>query len=274
MWRLYVLSNAGDSVKVGAWTVGQPHQVTFPLTSVSFPDTAKTIWWDNGDADTGTIQVKSGGFTTELTGTPTYYSAFPPVSPLPAPGVPLLSLPADLAAGVAREATFTWSGSTSYFGVNYRLEVATDSSVESNGSFDSHNVVIDTVLTDTLLHLALPLDSTTTYYWHVSSFNPGGSSRYSPVYSFKTGALAAAPAPPSNISPVLLATGVAREPKFVWSSSLYSDEYQFQIATSYSIYSSGDSTGLFLAQDVILDSTLADTRLQLKTPLDSLTAYY
>ncbi|MCL5021019.1 MAG: hypothetical protein M1339_05015 [Bacteroidetes bacterium] len=75
-----ILKNPGDSVKVAAWTVGQPHQVTFPLSALSLPDTATTIWWVNDVGDTGTIKVQSNSFTDTLSGTPKYYSAFKPVS--------------------------------------------------------------------------------------------------------------------------------------------------------------------------------------------------
>ncbi len=71
---ILVMENAGDSVKVAAWATGAAHQLNFPLTSLSFPDTAKTIYWVNTNSDSGTIPISSGGFTDELSGTPKIYS--------------------------------------------------------------------------------------------------------------------------------------------------------------------------------------------------------
>ena len=269
-----ILKNPGDSVKVAVWTAGQPHQVTFPLSALSLPDTATTIWWLNDVGDAGTIKVQSNSFTDTLSATPKYYSAFQPVSAVPVPTVPGLVSPGDSTAGMIREGKFVWNCSSSYFATEYRLQIATDSSADSSGSFKPQNVVLDTLLTDTSFQLSFPLDSTTKYYWHVSAENLGGSGGYSPTYFFKTGTAVALPAKPQIVFPQVSATGISPEPTFIWDSTTYAGNYEFEIATDYHGYMSGDSVGMFLSQNVLLDTTIADTSIRMTAPLDSSTTYY
>lgn len=269
-----VLKNSADSVKVAAWTTGQPRTVNFPLSGLSFPDTATTIWWVNDIGDTGTIRVQSGGFTDTLTATPKYYSTFRPVSAVPVPAAPVLISPADSTAGTIREGKFVWDNSFSYFPTEYRIQVATDSTLDPGGSFESKHIVLDTVLTDTSFQLQFPLDSTATYYWHVAAQNLGGSGRYSQACIFKTGTAIELPAAPAIVYPQVRATGVSLEPVFKWDSSAYSGSYEFQIATNYQSYLSGDSTGMFLSRNVILDTTISDTSFQLPVGLDTSSTYF
>ncbi len=268
-----ILSNPGDSVKVAAWTVGRPDQVTLPLSSLSMQATARTIWWVDGNADTGSVNVHSGNFTIRLTGSPTYYSTFPQVSPVLLPHVPPLISPADSATEIIREPELIWSGSFSYFGTEYRLQVATAPS-NPNGSFQAQDIVLDTTLADTFFHLTRPLDSNTTYYWHVYSSNIGGTSGYGAAQSFKTGSVIALPSRPVNVEPAYQATGVPRKPTLAWISSLYADEYELEVASDYHTYTSGDSVGMFLPQNVVYDTTVTDTFFHVTVPLDSSTTYY
>lgn len=269
-----ILKNSGDSVKVAAWTAGQPQAVTFPLSGLSFPDTATTVWWVNDVGNTGTIPVQSGGFTDTLTGTPKYYSTFRPVSGVPVPAAPLLVSPADSTNGLIREGTFIWDNSFSYFPTEYHIQVAADSTLTPAGSFESQYIVLDTVLTDTSFHLPFSLDSTSTYYWHVAAQNPGGAGLYSRTYIFKTGTAIQVPAAPVMVYPQVRATGVSLEPVFKWNSSANSRRYEFQIATNYQSYLSGDSVGMFLLQNVLLDTTISDTSFQFPFALDTSSTFF
>ena len=74
--------------------------------------------------------------------------------------------------------------------------------------------------------------------------------------------------------PTFRASGVPLKASFKWSTSALATRYKFQISTESNVYSSGDSVGAFLAGNVVLDTTLADTSLQLSTSLAASTRYY
>jgi hypothetical protein len=268
------MENAGDTVKVAAWTTGAAHQLNFPLTSLSLPDTAKTIYWVNTNSDSGTIPVSSGGFTDGLSGTPKIYSVSHQLSGVPVATVPTPVSPDTSASKVAEEALFTWSPSTSYFQITYRVQVASDSLENGDGTFQTQYVVVDTVVADTSLQLTRPLNPNTKYYWHVSAINPGGSSSFTPTRSFVTGAAVTFPATPSTISPGSLTTGVTLNTDFSWHPSQYAQNYQLQIADNYQVYTSGDSVGTFLTQNVLFDTVVTDTSVRLAVNLDSNTTYF
>ena len=271
---ILVMENAGDTVKVAAWTTGAAHQLNFPLTSLSLPDTAKTIYWVNTNSDSGTIPVSSGGFTDGLSGTPKIYSVSHQLSGVPVATVPTPVSPDTSASKVAEEALFTWSPSTSYFQITYRVQVASDSLENGDGTFQTQYVVVDTVVADTSLQLTRPLNPNTKYYWHVSAINPGGSSSFTPTRSFVTGAAVTFPATPSTISPGSLTTGVTLNTDFSWHPSQYAQNYQLQIADNYQVYTSGDSVGTFLPQNVLFDTVVTDTSVRLAVNLDSNTTYF
>ena len=271
---ILVMENAGDSVKVAAWATGAAHQLNFPLTSLSFPDTAKTIYWVNTNSDSGTIPISSGGFTDELSGTPKIYSVSHQVSGVPVPTVPIPVSPDTSASKVAEDALVTWNPSASYFQITYRVQMATDSSENGDGSFQTQNVVVDTVVADTSLQLSRPLDPNTTYYWHVSAINAGGLSSFTPTRSFKTGGAVTFPATPSAVSPASLSTGVTLNTDFSWHPSQYAESYQLQVADNYQVYTSGDSVGMFLPQNVIFDTVVTDTSIRFAVNLDSNMTYY
>ena len=270
---ILVLKNSQDSVKVAAWTEGFPHQVTLPLSSLSMPDTTNSISWVNTNASSGTINVISGSFNDSLSSTPIFYSAFKQVSTLPVPTKPVLISPSASTTGLPRNAFFEWNAASSYFTITYHVQIATDSIVNPDGSFKNQDVVFDTTISDTAIQLYQPLDSNTTYYWHISAVNLGGEN-YSLLSSFKTGVEVSMPATPNNVSPVLSESNVPRIANLSWSNSPYANEYQLQIATDYRVYLSGDSTGMFVAQNVFLDTTIADTSILLSNPLNSNTTYY
>jgi|GEM_PF-2253740 len=268
-----VLKNSQDSVKIAAWTEGFPHQVTFPISALSLPDTASTITWVNSNANIGTTKVISSSFKDSLSSTPKFYSAFKPVTAVPVPTVPVLLSPAASTTGLPRITNFKWDAASSYFNITYHVQIATDSTINSDGSFKDQNVVFDTTISDTAIQLSQPLDPNKIYYWHVGAINLGGEN-YSLLSSFETGVEISMPFTPSNVSPTLLETNVPRIANVSWSTSPYANEYELQIATDYRVYLSGDSTGMFVAQNVFLDTTIADTSVLLANPLNSNITYY
>lgn len=271
---ILILKDPGDSVKVAAWTTGGAHQVTLSLSSLSLSGSANKVYRIDCVADTATLPVVSGGITDTLTGAPKYYSTFRPVTGVPIPTIPSPISPGDSAKNVIREGTFEWHAATSYFQISYHLQIATDSTLGSDGAYLPKNVVVDTTLSDTSKMLSEPLDSNTTYYWHVNAVNVGGSSDYSATRAFKTGALATFPPIPVPIGPAQLATNVTRSGDFSWHSSPLAAQYELQVANDYSVYQTGDSVGMFLLKNIVVDTTLADTTFRLSSPMDSSTVYF
>ncbi len=271
---ILIMKNTGDSVKVAAWTTGPSHQVTLPLSALSLSGAAKSIHWIDCVSDTGSTQVVSGGITVELTAAPKYFSAFQPRTGVPVPTMPALISPGASAKNVIREPSLKWHSATSYFQISYHVQIATDSTPGPEGAYDPQNVVVDTTLSDTSKLLTQPLDSNTTYYWHVSASDAGGSSKFSPSQSFETGTVLTFPSVPTGIGPAQLATNVTRSGDFTWHKSSRAAQYQLQVANDYPVYLSGDSVGMFLSKNVVVDTTLADTTVRLKTPLDSSMVYF
>lgn len=272
-----VLNNPAGSVKIAAWTQGGKRTVTFPLSALSLPDTAKTIWWVNGNAVIGTVGVDGNSFTDELGNTVKYYSAFPPTDlsvAVPVPPVPTLVSPSSSSTKVLRKPTLRWNSSVSIFAKQYRIQLSADSTTDSTGSFIGTKVVFDTTLADTSVQLGQTLDSTSTYYWHVCAINVGGASAYSPLNFFTTGIVVSLPSVPVAVSPAFLATEVQRKTVFKWTRSNFADGYQLQIAKDYQIYTKGDSLGTFYPDNLIFDVTVADTLFQMSAPLDSSYTYF
>jgi polysaccharide biosynthesis protein PslG len=272
-----VLTNGSDTVKTAAWTQGSAHNVVLALSALSLPDTTKTIWWIDSNGDEGTIGVAGGNFAVNLNSTPKYISAVPPVPisiSLPAPSMPTLISPGPSEANIVRKPTFQWNQSLSAFAIQYRIQVASDSALASDGSFASENVVVDTTVADTSLQVLQALDSARTYSWHVCAFDLGGVSSYSAVFSFKTGSVVAFPFKPIPVSPPSLSTGTPRLPTLTWNVSNYAEEYNCQLASNYQVYTGGDSIGMFKVQNIVLDTTLSDTSVHVSILLDSTTVYF
>jgi hypothetical protein len=69
----------------------------------------------------------------------------------------------------------------------------------------------------------------TTYYWHVSAANSGGSSAYSTAWNFTT--VPPPPAVPVLATPSNGATGVATNPTLTWNASTGASSYHLQVST-------------------------------------------
>ncbi|HOZ82302.1 MAG TPA: zinc-dependent metalloprotease family protein [Bacteroidia bacterium] len=88
-----------------------------------------------------------------------------------------LTLPADGSSGIASIATLTWQTAASP-GTLYDIEVATDSLFT--------NVIASATGISTNTFTTTPLLSSTTYYWHVKSYNSCFANSYSAAWSFTT----------------------------------------------------------------------------------------
>jgi subtilisin family serine protease len=160
---------------------------------------------------------------------------FGTVPTLPAPGVPTLSSPADLATNVAIAPTLSWAAATA--ATTYNLQVSTTNTFATT-------LVNLTGLTTTSRAIS-GLANSTTYYWRVSTTNATGTSAWSAVRSFTTAAPLALPAAPTLSSPANLATNVSRTPTISWGAVTGAATYEIQISTiaDFSIVTFG-STGL------------------------------
>jgi hypothetical protein len=90
----------------------------------------------------------------------------------------VLASPANGASGVATSPTLTWNASTG--ATSYHLQLSTDSTFATT--------LVDQSALATTSYAAGGLAASTKYYWRVSASNGAGSSAYSGVFSFTTGA--------------------------------------------------------------------------------------
>ena len=263
-WHVNATNSGGTSAYSTAWrftTVAGLQPPTAPVLAAPANGatgvaTNPTLTWNastgassyrvqvSTTGEFGTIVVDQDHLTTTsyalsgLTGNMTYYwrvyaenSAgsspystvwnFTTGAPPPPPAAPVLSTPSNGATGIAVNATLTWNASTG--ATSYRVQVSTDSGFAATVR-DSSNIV-------TSSYVASGLAATTTYYWHVSATNSGGTSAYSTIWKFTTGT---PPSAPVLATPANGAAGVAMNPTLTWNSS--------SGATSYRVQTSTDST--------------------------------
>ncbi|MDD5675261.1 MAG: hypothetical protein PHC61_13915, partial [Chitinivibrionales bacterium] len=96
--------------------------------------------------------------------------------PPPAPGVPVLSSPANAATSIAVNPTLAWNASSG--ATTYGLQVATDAGFTG--------LVVNQSGLTVLSYNVTGLTNSTTYYWRVNATNGGGTSAWSSVWSFTT----------------------------------------------------------------------------------------
>jgi aqualysin 1 len=146
--------------------------------------------------------------------------------PPPPPPAPVLVSPADGSTGVSTSPTLTWNASSG--ASSYEAQVATDSGFA--------NLVWDQSGLSTTSTSVSGLAGNTTYYWRVNASNGGGTSPWSAVWSFTTGA-GSPPPPPTLVSPTNGSTGVSRTPTLRWNASTGASSYRVQVSTSSSFNS-------------------------------------
>ncbi len=141
---------------------------------------------------------------------------------LPAPGVPVLSSPANAATNQTLSPTLSWAAATA--ATSYNLEYSTSSTFNANV-----NSITGITTTSTALS---GLANSTTYYWRVSATNSTGTSAWSAQRSFTTAGPLAAPAAPTLRSPAANATNVTRTPTMSWNVATGATTYEIQISTA------------------------------------------
>ncbi len=127
---------------------------------------------------------------------------------------------------------------------------------------------------DTLLTVT-KLEYLHRYYWRVEAYNSGGAGSFSNADSFTT--IMSVPTQPKLVAPRVTSTGIPRRAKFAWNVVNLASKYRLQVAIDSTVYTSGDSVGLFLAKDLVFDTTLTtakDTSIQLSSPLEANTKYF
>lgn len=132
------------------------------------------------------------------------------------PDAPILTSPANAAAGILNIQTFVWSIVQS--AVMYTIEFSTDP------AFSTIDFWTNSGVNSAIMPL---LEGSTTYYWRVKSNNGGHESSYSNAYSFTT-----ATAAPQLIYPADLSTGISVDPVFQWSTVPGATDYTLQVSTS------------------------------------------
>lgn len=152
---------------------------------------------------------------------------------LPAPSVPTLSSPANVATNVALAPTLSWAASIA--AATYNLEYSTSSTFASG-------VVPASGITTTSRAIS-GLANSTTYYWRVSATNTTSTSAWSAVRSFTTVAPLAIPPAPGLSSPANLATNVTRTPTMSWAAATGAATYEIQISnlSDFSVITFGRS---------------------------------
>jgi hypothetical protein len=123
-----------------------------------------------------------------------------------------------------------------------------------------NSTVTYTGITDTT-YKVYSLAKLTNYTWKVEAINAGGTSYYTGSFAFTT--VPAAPASPTLVSPAANATGISRNPRFIWRPSVNANKYRVQVATDKNFTS------------IVADTVqFEDTTLVLAKQLDAEIDYY
>ncbi len=154
--------------------------------------------------------------------------------PPPPPAAPVLSSPADASTGVSTSPTLSWNASSG--ATSYRAQVSTSSTFTTTVYDQSGIASTSTNVSG--------LSAGTVYYWRANATNAGGTSAWSTVFSFTTGA-GSPPAAPTQVSPLDGSTAVSRTPTLTWNASAGASSYRVQASTSSTFASSDfDQAGL------------------------------
>ncbi len=137
------------------------------------------------------------------------------------PAAPVLVFPADQSGGAALALTLSWSavsGATSY-------------NLEVSNSTDFSSTIVSTANSGNTTFSLSGLAFVTSYFWRVSATNAGGTSPWSNVFRFQTGA-PAQPGSPSLTTPLNAATGITTSPVLAWNILSNASNYMLQVSTS------------------------------------------
>ncbi len=174
------------------------------------------------------------------------YSAIDTFTVMTPPGKTTLVAPANSAVNIISDSVFFFwrpvSGAASY-----NLQLSTISS----------SVTYST--TDTTYRVN-GLAKLTNYTWKVEAINVGGTSYFTPAFSFTT--VPAAPAAPSLVAPASAAASVNRAARFIWKASVNANKYRLQVGLDNAFVT------------VVTDTLVLDTTAVLAKALDANTDYY
>lgn len=182
-------------------------------------------------------------------GGPSEFSAPDSFTVMAAPGATTLAYPTSNQKSVSADnLKLKWHPASIASGYECQISLSKSFSTLAVAS-DS---TADTTFTATLDHI-------TKYYWRVRGFTVGGNGPFTAIDSFTT--IVPIPAAPTLVSPRSV-VNVPRNPTIIWHASTYATRYRLQIATNSS----------FIA--IVLDTTVADTTVWLRTMLDANKLYY
>ncbi len=194
------------------------------LFATSYLDGMATVWLQEGAASIGNaivdmIDVRlSDGLAALATHGSGIFSGYVNSVVATAPGTPSLIAPANGATGIPATRLLEWSVPEG--AVSSVVEVSTQA------DFSTFHIVQKGIAgTSTTVGDLEP--GLVTYYWRVRAVNSGGTSQYSPVWSFTTTVAA-----PEQVIPEQGATNVSRTPVLTWESVPGAASYRVQIAPS------------------------------------------
>ncbi|MGH2567754.1 MAG: T9SS type A sorting domain-containing protein, partial [Bacteroidota bacterium] len=158
------------------------------------------------------------------------------------PPSPVLAMPTDGASGLPQSIDLSWNASA--LSASYHLQISSDSAFASDFVLNESGLV-DTVKT------ATGFAGQQLYFWRVGAANAGGTSEFSPFFSFTTGF----PATPLLASPANFMDNVSVSPTIVWMSTQAADSYRLQLSLS------SNFTTIALDTAGVQDTSVAVTEL-------------
>jgi hypothetical protein len=155
---------------------------------------------------------------TNASGTSAWSTAWSFVTGSPPPLAPTLVSPSDGANGTSTNPTLSWNASSG--ATSYRVQVST------NTSFSPTFVDQDGITATS--YSVIGLTGNTTYYWHVNARNAGGTSAWSPTWSFTP--VLSPPSAPTLAFPSNGATGMSTSPTLGWNATSGAPSYHIQVS--------------------------------------------
>jgi hypothetical protein len=137
-----------------------------------------------------------------------------------APPVPTLISPSNEATGQSLLPTLNWSSVTG--ATTYHFQLSTDNTFAT--------VLIEDSALASTSKTPGGLANNTTYFWRVRTKNAGGTSDWTPIWSFTT--IVAVPPIPTLASPVDGASGQSIAPILTWAAANGASTYHIQVSTS------------------------------------------